>query len=192
MRFPFATKLARAAIAAVTALAAVPASAHDGLHYMSGFAAGFLHPLSGLDHLLAMLAVGLWAAQSRRHSLWVLPLVFPLMLIAGAIQGMAGMRFPVIETGIAGSVLVLGMLIAFVVRMPLWASAALLSCFALLHGMAHGAEMPAGASPWTYGAGFLLATAGLHLAGLMLGASRRTARLGGGGIAVAGLCLVAG
>lgn len=192
-----AKKLIHAAVAFIALLAA-PAFAHNtGFHQIAGFAAGFAHPFSGLDHLLATVAIGLWATQNMRPAMWVLPLVFPLMLLAGAILGMTGGSFPVIETGIAASVLALGLLVAFVVRMPVWASAALVSAFALLHGHAHGTEIPPGVSIEAYGAGFLLATVMLLLAGLAFGAAgrnwlaARTARLGGAGIAVAGIYLLA-
>lgn len=166
----------------LAALAMAPALAHTGgsLHAHGGFGSGFAHPLMGLDHLLAMLAVGIWAAQSRRAALWVLPLVFPLAMAAGALLALNGVTLPAVEAGIAASVVVLGLLIAFAVKMPLWAGAVVVSLFALVHGHAHGAEVPAGASVWMYGAGFLLATLLLHMAGLgsrLLVESRWTARL---------------
>jgi urease accessory protein len=155
----------------VLALAAAafttPAFAHTGDHAIS-LSAGFAHPFSGFDHLLAMLAVGIWAAQHKRAALWVLPLVFPLMMALGALIGVAGMRLPGMEAGIAGSVAVLGLLIAFAVRMPVWAAAAVVSLFALMHGYAHGAELPQGALPVLYGAGFVAATILLHLIGIAL------------------------
>jgi urease accessory protein len=172
-----------------------PAFAHDGFHG-TGFGAGFLHPLTGLDHLLAMLAVGIWAAQSRRAAAWVLPVLFPVMMVAGAGAAFAGMRFPAVESGIAASVLILGLFIAFAVRMPLWTASVFVSVFALLHGWAHGNELPANASALVYGAGFVLATALLHAAGLAFGslfakqAAQKAIRIAGGMFAAAGLFML--
>ncbi|RJG06583.1 urease accessory protein [Noviherbaspirillum cavernae] len=188
----------RTAVFAVSALVAMPALAHSGGDHVHGFAAGFAHPFSGLDHLLAMLAVGLWAAQHKRSAVWLLPLVFPLMMILGAVAGVYGMQLPGVEAGISGSVVVLGLLIAFAVRMPVWASAALVSTFALAHGHAHGIELPKDVSPVLYCIGFVAATFVLHLIGLAVGlaAGQRTAdkvvRLIGAGIAATGAFLLAG
>ena len=183
---------------AVAVLGVGSALAHPGHPDAFGFNDGFAHPFSGLDHLLAMLAVGLWAAQNKRSALWVLPLAFPLMMMAGALLALAGVVLPGVETGIAASVAVLGLLIAFAIRMPLWAGAAVVSVFALFHGYAHGSELPHGSSALWYGAGFVAATALLHLSGLALGlvASRKMAaqavRVGGIAIAAVGGCLLSG
>ncbi|WP_211442000.1 HupE/UreJ family protein [Collimonas humicola] len=174
------------------------ALAHPGHPDAFGFNDGFAHPFSGLDHLLAMLAVGLWAAQNKRSALWVLPLAFPLMMAAGALLALAGVALPGVETGIAVSVAVLGLLIAFAIRMPVWAGAAVVSVFALFHGYAHGSELPHGASALWYGAGFVAATALLHLSGLAIGlaAGQKTAaqavRVGSIAIAAVGGCLLSG
>ncbi|MFZ6863243.1 HupE/UreJ family protein [Undibacterium sp. Ji67W] len=179
-------------------LLALPASAHISvMHSVGGFQAGLLHPLTGLDHLLAMLAVGMWAAQNQRPAIWLLPLVFPLMMVAGALVGMSGVLVPGIEAGIAASVLILGLLIAFMVRLPVALSACLVAVFALAHGYAHGVELPAGTSGAWFGTGFLLSTAFLHVTGLFATllanriASRAVSlqlnRILGAGIALAGL-----
>lgn len=188
---------------AIAALAAGSALAHPGhpdsmMSASMSFGAGFSHPFSGIDHLLAMLAVGLWAAQNKRSALWVLPLAFPLMMVIGALLAFAGLQIPAAETGIAASVAVLGLLIAFAVKMPLWGSTLVVSLFALFHGYAHGSELPHGSSAAMYGLGFVLATALLHAAGLGLGLfagkqmADRVVRIGGIGIAAVGAYLLAG
>ncbi|TWC69406.1 HupE/UreJ family protein [Herbaspirillum sp. SJZ099] len=201
--FALSTKhRARLGMLAVTALAAGSAAAHPGhpdsvMHASASFMSGFEHPFSGIDHLLAMLAVGLWAAQNKQRALWVLPLAFPLMMVAGALLAIAGLSVPAVETGIAASVAVLGLLIAFAVRMPLWGSTLVVSLFALFHGYAHGTELPHGSSAAMYGIGFILATALLHAAGLVVGVvagrqmADRVVRIGGVGIAAVGAYLLA-
>lgn len=179
----------------VALVAAVPALAHnEGVFHAAGFAAGFVHPLSGLDHLLAMVAVGWWATQNQRRAVWILPLAFSMMLMAGLILGISGIRIPIVESSIAGSVLALGLLIAFTVRLPIATAAMLTGGFALLHGLAHGIEMPAGTSADMFGAGLMLATLALLLAGVLAGSatlSHRVARIAGAGVAAAGVWLFA-
>ncbi|HWW08432.1 HupE/UreJ family protein [Collimonas sp.] len=183
---------------AIAALGIGSAFAHPGHPDAFGFNDGFIHPFSGIDHLLAMLAVGLWAAQNKRSALWVLPLVFPLTMVLGALLALAGLQLPGVETGIAASVAVLGLLIAFAIRMPVWASAAVVSVFALFHGYAHGSELPHGASALWYGVGFVAATALLHLAGLAIGLvagqkmAAQAVRVGGLAIAAVGGYLLSG
>jgi urease accessory protein len=179
-----------------TALMLVPvlAQAHPG-HGSTGFTHGFIHPLSGLDHLLAMIAVGLWAAQLGGRALWAVPAAFLSVMTLGGALGMAHLQIPLIEQGILLSVLVLGVLIAAAVRLPLVASIAIVGLFALCHGIAHGAEMPENAAGLTYGAGFILTTALLHACGMAAGlmtksiASRQWMRFAGAGIAMAGVML---
>ncbi|MGZ3254057.1 MAG: HupE/UreJ family protein [Burkholderiaceae bacterium] len=178
-------------------LLAVPAFAHvDASHFATGFAAGFAHPFSGIDHLLAMLAVGIWAAQNKRTAFWVWPMVFPLMMAIGAVVAIAGVHFSGVEMAIGGSVVVLGLLIAFAVNMPVWAGALLVSLFAVAHGYAHGVELPDGTSALRYGAGFVTATFALHLLGLTIGLIARdkmamkTVRIGGAGMAATGMYLL--
>ncbi len=182
----------------IIALSAGSAYAHPGHPgSMMSFGSGFSHPFSGLDHLLAMVAVGLWAAQNKRSALWMLPLAFPLMMVIGALLAMNGLNLPAVETGIAASVAVLGLLIAFAVKLPLWASTTVVSIFAIFHGYAHGSELPHGSSAALYGAGFLLATALLHAAGVAIGAvadkqmADKALRIGGGAIAMFGAYLLA-
>ncbi|OWJ98422.1 protein hupE [Pseudomonas sp. A46] len=172
------------------------AFAHAG-HDHSGLAAGLAHPIAGLDHLLAMLAVGLWAAQQQGRARWALPLVFVGTLLLGGLAGFASVEMPLMETGIAGSVLAFGLLVALAVRPPLWLALGLTALFALAHGVAHGLELPDLASPWGYAAGFVAATAALHAAGYGLvralpRAAAPLVRLAGGASAGAGVWLLAG
>jgi urease accessory protein len=172
------------------------AQAHPGIPgHTHGFANGLAHPLTGLDHICAMVAVGLWAAQRGGRALWLVPAAFVSVMILGGSLGMAAVPIPFVEPGIAASVLVLGVLIAAAVRLPLPASALLVGVFALFHGYAHGAEMPGSVSGLLYGLGFVVATASLHLLGIGLGlsaqrfGSARLVRYAGGAIAVCGICL---
>ncbi len=152
------------------------ASAHMGTdigaHHEIGFMDGLLHPLSGVDHLGAMLAVGLWSALSARR-LWTLPLAFAAMLLAGAVLGLAGIELPAVEPMIAASLLVLGLLVAVRARMPAVLAAALVGVFAIFHGAAHGTELAGAAHIWAPLLGLLLCTIALHLAGLGLGLALR-------------------
>lgn len=142
------------------------ASAHPG--HGGSFSAGIAHPWFGLDHLLAMVAVGAWAFQMGGRAMWLVPATFiGLMALAGG-AGMAGIALPQVEAGIASSVLILGLLIAFAVKVKPAAAAALVALFAIFHGHAHGAEMPALGTAWQYGIGFIASTAALHGLGLML------------------------
>ncbi len=184
---------------AIAALAlASPAQAHIIAAGGAGWAQGFSHPFSGLDHILAMVAVGVWAAQTGRPALWVLPAVFPLAMAFGGLLGVAGLPVPGIEAGIAASVLGLGLLIAFQAKPPLALSIALVALFALFHGHAHGTELPQAAAPALYGLGFVAATAVLHLIGVGIGVAMRlpkgmtAIRVGGGAIAAAGIALFVG
>ncbi len=175
------------ATTAVLTAAASPAMAHTGVHLFgeSGFAAGFSHPMLGLDHLLAMLGVGAWAAQLGGRATWLVPAAFVGMMVAGAALALSGAALPMVEFGIGGSVLVIGVLVAFGTRLPLALAMALAGLFALFHGHAHGTELPGFAHPAAYGAGFVLATALLHAAGfgfarlLRAQATRLPLRLGG-------------
>ena len=145
------------------------AQAHPG-HGAGGFAHGFTHPLHGFDHLLAMLAVGLWASQLGGHAKWAVPVAFAGVMAFGGALGMAGVGLPFAEAGIAASVLVLGLLTAAAVRLPLSAGIAVVGIFAICHGNAHGAEMRAAAPGVAYALGFIATTVLLHAGGLSLGA----------------------
>jgi len=151
------------------ALSLVPSvvHAHPAGASLNGAVHGFTHPLFGWDHLLAMLAVGLWAAQRGGRSVRVLPATFVGVMIAGGSLGAAGISLPGVETGILASVLVLGAFIAAAARFSLPVSATIIAVFALFHGHAHGAEMPTSVSGLFYGAGFVAATALLHAAGVL-------------------------
>jgi urease accessory protein len=151
-------------IATTLLLSPALAFAHPG-HDHAGVMSGLAHPLFGLDHLLAMLAIGLWAAQQRGAARWALPLTFVATMLFGGLLGFAGIEMPLMETGIAGSVLALGLLVALAVRPPVAIAAGLTALFAACHGVAHGLELPALSSPWGYAAGFVAATAALHAAG---------------------------
>jgi urease accessory protein len=182
-----------AVAAAALALAASPAAAHTFGADAAGFAAGFGHPLLGLDHLLAMVAVGAWASQLGGRATWRIPAAFVYALALGAALALAGLPLPAVEPGILASVLVFGLLIAFAVRLPASFGMALTGLFALCHGHAHGAGMPMAADPLPYGAGFILATVGLHAAGVALGwgaarlLSPALTRAAGAAVAAAGL-----
>lgn len=147
---------------------AVPAAAHSGEGAVGGFVSGFLHPLAGPDHVIAMVAVGLWGAFLGRPAVWLLPVVFPLVMACGGALGVAGVPVPSVETGIAASAVVLGAMVAAAARPPLAVAAVLVGAFAIFHGHAHGTELPQAASPLTYSLGFVMATGLLHAAGITL------------------------
>jgi len=147
----------------------LPVFLHDGEGIAGGFLSGVLHPLTGPDHLVAMVAVGLWGAFLGAPAIWVLPVVFPLVMAAGAILGLAEIAIPAVETGIAVSAIALGLMVAFAAKPPLPFAAALVGIFAIFHGHAHGTELPASADALSYSLGFVLSTGALHLAGVGLG-----------------------
>jgi urease accessory protein len=183
------------ACAGMTVFCSEAALAHTGLEHAVSFASGFKHPWSGLDHMLAMVAVGLWAGLNGGRALWAWPAAFVGVMVAGGALGMAGISIPMVEPGILASVIVLGLLVLTAARLPVALGAVLVAVFALLHGYAHGAELPAQASAATYAAGFALATALLHALGLgvaWLGRSdtgRLVVRGAGALVAVAGVTL---
>jgi urease accessory protein len=174
------------------------AQAHVGVGSTSGLAAGLVHPITGLDHLAAMIGVGLWAAQRGGRAMWLVPLAFVLVMSLGGALGMAGIAIPLVEPGIVASLLVIGVLVAAAVRLPLVASVLVVGLFALFHGHAHGAEMPETAAGLAYGAGFIVSTALLHLVGVGLGVAAgrygtpRMVRYAGGAIALLGVYLCVG
>ena len=177
------------------------AEAHAGHGTTVGFAAGFLHPLSGLDHLLAMVAVGLLAARLGGKALWAVPAAFIGMMAVGGALGMNGFGLPMVEFGIAASVIVLGAAVALDFSLPISATMGLVGFFAIFHGHAHSSEVPLAASGLSYGFGFVMATALLHCMGLGLGLSIMRAtgtrssgivKVAGAAMAGAGVALMAG
>jgi urease accessory protein len=153
----------------VGSLLSNPAAAHMGTGLSGGFVSGFVHPLHGIDHLLAMVSVGVWGAFLGRPLLYVLPVVFPGMMAVGAIMGMLAVPMPPVEIGIAISVLVLGGCIMAAAKPPVWCASLIVAVFAIFHGYAHGQELPSAADPINYSAGFVLATGLLHVSGISLG-----------------------
>ena len=178
-------------------LACAPASAHTG-GMTGGFVGGFAHPLFGPDHVVAMVAVGLWGAFLGPPAIWVLPIVFPLVMALGGVIGILGVPLPGVETGIALSAIVLGMMVALAARPPLPVAALLVGAFAIFHGYAHGAELPPGTDAVAYSVGFVVATGLLHLTGIAFGqlarwpAGRMAVRIAGGAIALAGVGFLSG
>lgn len=165
----------RWALPASVALALVPTSAwaHADAHPGGGFFAGLLHPISGLDHVVAMVAVGLWDAVLGPPALWVLPVAFPMVMAFGGLLGLLGVPIPGVEIGIAASGLVMGLMVLFELKPPLWLAALIVATFAVFHGHAHGAELPDGSNALLYSLAFVLATGLLHLVGILLGETRR-------------------
>lgn len=181
-------------------LAPTAALAHTGHGDTSGFVQGLVHPITGIDHVLAMLAAGMLAAQLGRRALWLLPLSFAVVMAIGSILGMVGVELPFSEIGIAVSVIVLGLAVAFPRKLSALAGAALVGLLGMFHGYAHGTEMPLGASSVAYAVGFLSATGlliGLGVAfGLLINLSRaglahRAVHVGGGAIALCGVAVLA-
>ncbi len=182
-----------AGVLIIVAMAAMPAAAHPLKGAMQGFTSGFMHPLTGPDHVVAMVAVGLWGAFLGVPAIWVLPIVFPLIMAVGGVAGVLGLPLSHIETGIALSGIVLGLMVLFAVRVPLWVAATVVGFFAVFHGYAHGVELPQAAGPMEFGIGFVVATGCLHLAGIALGllsrwkAGEYVVRAGGAAITAAGV-----
>jgi urease accessory protein len=183
------------------AASSLAAFAHTGVDHAHGFMHGFLHPIGGLDHTLAMVTVGLLAVHLGGRALWLLPATFILIMTAGGILGIDGVRIPYVEIGIASSVIALGLMFASGMTIPVGLAMGIVGFFAIFHGHAHGAEMPASASGLSYAIGFMVATAALHAIGIGIGLaiaaagrkmSVRAARMSGGAIALAGVGLLAG
>lgn len=175
-------------------LAMFPASAvaHQPEGESGGFAAGLLHPVTGLDHILAMLAVGVWGAQLGAPAIWLLPVTFPLVMAFGGMLGLMGLRLPGIEAGIALSAVVLGFMVLREARPKPAVAAIIVGFFAIFHGFAHGSELPAGSSAILYSAGFVIATGCIHAIGISIGlvhrwpAGRVGLRVAGGAVSLAG------
>lgn len=170
----------------------------DAATLRGGFMSGFMHPIVGLDHVIAMVAVGLWGAFLGKPAIWLLPVVFPLIMALGGAFGIVGIPIPYIETGIALSGLLLGLAVAFAVRPPIWIAAIIVASFAIFHGHAHGTELPNAVSPLIFSIGFVIGTGLLHLAGIFIGELTRwswgeyVVRTGGGIIALIGLSFLIG
>ena len=162
------------------------ALAHATGDVAGGLASGFLHPISGLDHVVAMVAVGLWGVQLKQPAIWVLPVTFPIVMALGGVLGVRAVPVPPVEVGIALSAIVLGTMVALSKRLPLWAAAAIVGVFAIFHGYAHGTELPGAAEPLAYGAGFVLTTGLLHVCGITIGTVTRW-RLGARVVRVCGV-----
>lgn len=184
-------RVATAALAALAAFAPAAASAHVAAGESIGFVSGFLHPLSGLDHIIAMVAVGIWGAQLGRPALWTLPVTFPLVMAVGGFLGLLGVALPFSEVAIALSGVCLGLAVALEWRAPLPVAGILVGLFGLYHGYAHGAELPPGQNALLYSLGFIIATGLLHAAGITLGLAHRW-RGGRGALRAAGALISAG
>ena len=174
-------------------LCAQAAHAHVQKGEAAGFVSGFLHPISGLDHVLAMVAVGLWGAQLGAPAVWLLPVAFPMVMAMGGMLGLLGVHLPGIEFGIAASAILLGVAVLSEARPPIALAAALVGFFAIFHGYAHGTELPAGQSGLLYSMGFVIATGCLHGVGITIGTVHRWGwgqkllRVAGAGVAMAGV-----
>ena len=162
------------ALAAFVLVSATAAQAHTAVGEGGGFLSGFTHPLLGFDHVVAMVAVGLWGAFLGAPAIWLLPVVFPVVMAFGGALGILGVPLPAVETGIALSGVVLGLLVALAVRAPLWVAAVIVGAFAIFHGHAHGTELPSAVNPYAYAAGFVVGTGLLHLAGIAIGGLTQT------------------
>ena len=168
------------------------ASAHIRGGEATGFTSGFAHPISGWDHILAMVAVGLWGAQLGRPAVWLLPITFPMVMAFGGMLGLMGVKLPGIEYGIALSAIALGFAVFSEAKPRLWIAAVIVGIFAVFHGHAHGTELPPGANGILYSIGFVIATGTLHAIGIAIGtvhrwsAGRIALRVAGAAVAIAG------
>jgi urease accessory protein len=187
--------IACAAAALLLVVASSPAFAHTG-SMTGGFVGGFAHPLFGPDHVVAMVAVGLWGAFFGAPAIWLLPIVFPMVMAGGGVIGILGVPLPGVEIGIAISAIVLGSMVMLAAKPPVLVAAVLVGAFAIFHGYAHGAELPPGADAVAYSVGFVVATGVLHLTGIAFGlvarwpAGRIAVRAAGGAIALAGIAFL--
>lgn len=195
------TSLTAFAAAAILAASSTIASAHVGVGDTGGFAHGFMHPIGGIDHILAMVMVGLFAAQLGGRAMWLVPAAFVGVMAIGGVVGFSGLPLPFVELGIGLSIVVLGAAVAFGLKPVVAAATGLVGFFAVFHGFAHGAEMPDSVAGLAYGAGFVVATALLHAAGLGVGLLAASSagprgetmvRAAGALTAVAGVAVVTG
>ena len=172
--------------------------AHEDAGMAGGFIRGLTHALFGFDHVVAMIAVGLWGAFLGSPALWILPVVFPVVMAFGGALGVLGVEVPLVETGIAASAVVLGLMVALALRPKIAIAAVIVGAFAIFHGHAHGTELPEAASPLAYSIGFVISTGLLHLAGIGFGHFTRwpqgilAVRAGGGVIALVGVGFLTG
>jgi urease accessory protein len=180
------------------ALMTIPVFAHSEKGEAIDFWGGFTHPIFGLDHVVAMVAVGLWGAFLGAPAIWLLPVVFPLVMAVAGALGVLGVPLSGVETGIALSAIALGAMVALAARPPLWIAAVLVGAFAIFHGYAHGVELPVGADAIAFSMGFVVATGMLHLCGIAFGAlsqwpaGRIAVRAAGGVIALIGVAFLTG
>jgi urease accessory protein len=181
---------ALATIVIVSSAIARPMSiyAHPQAGAVGGFVTGVLHPLTGLDHIVAMVAVGLWGAFLGAPEMWLLPIVFPVIMAFGGALAILGLPLPAVEVGIACSGIVLGAMVATAARPQTWVAAVIVGAFAIFHGFAHGRELPNAANALTYAVGFVLATGALHLSGIAFGLLTRW-RLGRLAVRTAGAAI---
>jgi urease accessory protein len=174
MKQPVSGLLARCLPLAVVALCFSQSSeAHVEKGEAIGFLTGLRHPISGLDHVLAMISVGLWGAQLGAPAVWVLPVAFPMVMALGAMMGLMGIPLPGTEYGIAASMILLGAVVLLEVKPPLWVAGCLVAFFAIFHGHAHGTELPPGQNGLLYSMGFVCATGLLHGVGISIGLVHR-------------------
>ncbi|MEY2686820.1 MAG: hypothetical protein RL375_1018 [Pseudomonadota bacterium] len=196
---PLPRRLPAAITTLLLLLASGNALAHAGAETLvGGFWSGFMHPVLGWDHVIAMIAVGLWGAFLGTPAIWLLPVVFPTVMALGGALGVAGVALPGVEVGIALSAIVLGAMIALAARPPLWIASVIVGAFAVFHGHAHGTELPQAANALAFSAGFVIATGLLHLSGIAFGltvkwpAGRVAVRVAGGAISAAGVGFLVG
>jgi len=196
--FPNPSTISRIFLTLPLLLVSSTAMAHIEEGIVGGFVSGFLHPIYGWDHVVAMVAVGLWGSFLGSPAIWMLPVVFPLVMALGGALGVLGVPLPFVEIGIAGSALVLGLMVALAVRPPLSLAAAIVGIFAIFHGHAHGTELPSASNPLSYAIGFVMATGLLHLAGIGFALVDKwpggaiAVRAAGGLIALLGVLFLAG
>lgn len=157
----------------LTALFSDAAHAHEQTGSIIGLITGLKHPVSGMDHVLAMISVGLWGAQLGLPAIWVLPIAFPMVMAFGGMIALMGIPLPGIEVGIAVSACVLGAMVFMEARPPLWVATLIVGLFAIFHGHAHGTELPVGSNGLLYSLGFVVATGALHVSGIVLGLVHR-------------------
>lgn len=198
MKNPTTQQTATSLPLAALLLMALPTAAwaHVGTGEIGGILNGLKHPVTGFDHVLAMVAVGLWGAQLGAPAIWLLPVTFPIVMAFGGMLGLMGINLPGIEVCIAISAVALGFMVLREARPNLWAAAFLVGFFAIFHGHAHGTELPQGANALLYSIGFVIATGLLHATGIAIGlvhrwpAGRLTLRAIGGLVSIAGLAFL--